>query len=297
MMMAVLLLGFIIYSNLESKILVNVDQDHLTSQSDQYDTLPIIILEKLEKSKNHLESQLKYDSKNKMIDILTYQRSDDGVINDTALYYSKLVESTLVPIKHELGQGHLLFKFTMIEHQNEIVVGFSNINNIIMVSSNYGKNWRLKSAPINEIKKILIHSQNSHDIALVDKQNSEVKRSSMKILESFENEPYLLKTNYDTQLPSYVLAEAIKYGEIGDILWAVTKEKNKAKLYLILNDGEVKQTSFPAFLNPINFYVSRSNSQIFTIVINETNNILLYSASLKDLSFVRIGENLRIIFK
>ncbi|KAF0985808.1 hypothetical protein HZS_3152, partial [Henneguya salminicola] len=71
-------------------------------------------------------------------------------------------------------------------------------------------------------------------------------------------------------------------------------EKDKAYLHIIDTDEKVKKTHFPEFLKPKEFYVFSSNSQIYTMLINETNTILLYSASSKDLRFVRIGENIRL---
>ncbi|KAF0990942.1 hypothetical protein HZS_3227, partial [Henneguya salminicola] len=258
-------------------------------------------MEELERSNNHLESQLKYDSENRMINILTYQRSDSGEINETIFYYSSFVESILIPILFKLSDGPLSLRLTMIEYQQEIIVGFSKIQNFILVTSDYGKNWTLTIAPSSGIKKIVISPQYSHHIAVVDNQKNVylipplenylnfqatngtqiMWSSSLNNLYflgiSFENEPYLLKTNDIINKPIYVLAGAIKYGEIGDILWAVTKKDgSKAKLFLILNDGQVKNTYFPDSLNPIVKYIPKP--------------------SLKDLSFVRIAENLRILY-
>ncbi|KAF0985309.1 hypothetical protein HZS_3101, partial [Henneguya salminicola] len=70
-------------------------------------------------------------------------------------------------------------------------------------------------------------------------------------------------------------------------------EKHQAYLHIIDTDEKVKKTHFPEFLKPEKFYVFSSNSQIYTMLINETKTILLYSASSKDLRFVRIGENIR----
>ncbi|KAF0985882.1 hypothetical protein HZS_2183, partial [Henneguya salminicola] len=103
----------------------------------------------------------------------------------------------------------------------------------------------------------------------------------------------LIKTNNGLPLPSTVLSGVIAFGEIDNIIWAVTESDSKPNLHIIKSDGDEKKTQFPRFLKPSKFHVFSSNSRIYTIVRNETNRILLYSASLKDLRFVRIGENIR----
>ncbi|KAF0990797.1 hypothetical protein HZS_1182, partial [Henneguya salminicola] len=208
----------------------------------------------------------------------------------------------------------------MIQHGHNIFVGFSQSRNILMVTYDYGVNWKEENAPEEEVKEILMSSQNSNYIALVDTHNSIYIIKPLKKLINlqseygtqlmwsstsdylyflsgfFKNQPYLLKTSYNTHALKILLEGVVKYGEIGDIIWAITKKGTKSKLYFIYSDDKVQKASFPDFLKPIDFYVTISNSNIFTIVINETNNILLYSASSKDLRFVRIVENIRIFY-
>ncbi|KAF0991420.1 hypothetical protein HZS_1702, partial [Henneguya salminicola] len=279
---------------------------------------------KLQKSKNHQESEIKYGFKDNVIYILTYQKSEDGSINDSTLYSSLLTDISFTPI--ELLYEGLNFPFTKIEVGPKIIVGISDIKNLLAISTNLGRDWEISYRKIGGVKEIAISSQNSRHIAIVSNRNkvyllenfggqinfithygtklmwslnSEFlyflfsKTVSRHILESeFEDRIFLKKTNNYLDEPETVLAGAIDFGKTGDIIWAVTTDIHKAYLHIIGSDGEVKKTHFPEFLKPNKFYSFSSKNQIYTIVKNETNGILLYSASLNDLRFTRIGETI-----
>ncbi|KAF0993343.1 hypothetical protein HZS_911, partial [Henneguya salminicola] len=310
------LLSFIISTYFILNIIIYTNQGSIKIQLEQDDTLPSVIVGKLERSKNHNESQIKYDTKHNAIYILTYRKSEDGRINDSKLYFSLLTDSSFTEIK--LKHEHFDFQFTKIEVGPKIIVGFSETNDLIAISTNFGENWKVTSERLEDMGDILISSQNSRDIAIVDNKqtvyllkdlgedldfqsyygthllwssNSEFLYFLEKSLET--NQINLVKTDNDLFEPSVVLSDVIEYGEIGNKLWAVTKDKTNTYLQFINSDYDVEKAHFPEFLNPSKFYIFGSNSHIYTIVINETNRILFYSASSNDLRFVRIAENIQ----
>ncbi|KAF0988650.1 hypothetical protein HZS_2842, partial [Henneguya salminicola] len=270
----------------------------------------------LQKSNNHIESQIKYDSQHNVIYILTYQKTAEGVVKDSTLYSSMLTDSFFTPI--ELKHEFLDVQFTKIVAGPEIIVGISNIKDLIAISTNFGKDWKMTFQKLGDVKEIFISPHNSHQMVIVNNRNTiffmtnlgEKQRiptyygtklmwsSNSEFLyllaKSFSNNNLsLIKTHNDLYMPSVVFEDAIDYGEIGKNIWVIHKDEHKSHLYFIESDEVVKKAHFPEFLKPTNFYLFSSNSQIYTIVTNETNNILLYIASLKDLKFVRIGENIR----
>ncbi|KAF0986793.1 hypothetical protein HZS_5706, partial [Henneguya salminicola] len=53
----------------------------------------------LQNSINQIESQIKSDYKHNVIYILTYQKSEEGMANDSTLYSSFLADSYFTPIE------------------------------------------------------------------------------------------------------------------------------------------------------------------------------------------------------
>uniref|UniRef100_A0A6G3MEM3 VPS10 domain-containing receptor SorCS2 (Trinotate prediction) n=1 Tax=Henneguya salminicola TaxID=69463 RepID=A0A6G3MEM3_HENSL len=319
MMLAVLLFSYIIFINLPSSITINGYEEAIKRQINAEDTNPSIIEGKLSNSTNHLASQIKYDFKLKAIYILTYQKSEVGMIKDSKLYYSLLTDLYFTLI--ELKKPNLDFQFTRIEAGPEIIVGVSEMKNLIAISTNLGKDWIVNFLKFDGVDQIVISQQNRDHIAIVSKKGEiyliiefGARRSlqayygaqpiwpsiseSLYLLEKsrFDTNIYVTKTDYISLRPSIVLKQAIDFGQSGNIIWVVTKDENKAHIHFIEKNDEVKKAHFPKFLKPKNFYPFNSNSQIFTIVINETNGVFFYTASTTDLRFIRIGDNIRPSF-
>ncbi|KAF0993344.1 hypothetical protein HZS_912 [Henneguya salminicola] len=319
MMLAVLLFSYIIFINLPSSITINGYEEAIKRQINAEDTNPSIIEGKLSNSTNHLASQIKYDFKLKAIYILTYQKSEVGMIKDSKLYYSLLTDLYFTLI--ELKKPNLDFQFTRIEAGPEIIVGVSEMKNLIAISTNLGKDWIVNFLKFDGVDQIVISQQNRDHIAIVSKKGEiyliiefGARRSlqayygaqpiwpsiseSLYLLEKsrFDTNIYVTKTDYISLRPSIVLKQAIDFGQSGNIIWVVTKDENKAHIHFIEKNDEVNKAHFPKFLKPKNFYPFNSNSQIFTIVINETNGVFFYTASTTDLRFIRIGDNIRPSF-
>ncbi|KAF0989139.1 hypothetical protein HZS_7173 [Henneguya salminicola] len=143
---------------------VNGYQDSIKLQFDQEDTLPVVIV-----STNHVESQIKYDSKHNVIYILTYQKSEDGSIKDSILYSSLLTDSSFTPIVLKRDNRDVMF--TKIEAGPEIIVGHSEINDLIAISTNFGKDWAVRYDKLGSVNQILISPINSYHIAIVNNKN------------------------------------------------------------------------------------------------------------------------------
>ncbi|KAF0990862.1 hypothetical protein HZS_3299, partial [Henneguya salminicola] len=159
-----ILLSFIFSANLISNIYIKGYKEPILFQSDQEHSIPSVILGKLINSADHLESQLKYDYKNNVIYALTYKKLENGVINDSTLYYSQPTDTTFSVV--ELFHNNISVKFSLIEVGHRIIVGYSESSTVIAISTDLCKNWKVVSESLI-VKKIFISSVNSHDIAIL----------------------------------------------------------------------------------------------------------------------------------
>ncbi|KAF0986187.1 hypothetical protein HZS_4061 [Henneguya salminicola] len=160
-MSAVLLVSLIISTIFVSNIWVYGSQDSIKLQLHQEDTPPSIIM-----SKNHPESEIKYDLKHNVIYIMTYQKSEGGSINDSALYSSSLTDLSFTTI--ELLYQNREFYFAKIEAGPEIIVGISEIRGLLAISTDFGKEWKVTFALLGGVEEIVISPYNSHHIAIVN---------------------------------------------------------------------------------------------------------------------------------
>ncbi|KAF0985401.1 hypothetical protein HZS_6580 [Henneguya salminicola] len=90
-------------------------------------------------------------------------------INDSTLYSSLLTDSSFTHIKLEHDQ--INFQFYTIEVGPEIIVGVSNGKNLVAISTNFGRDWKISSAPFNGVNEIAISPRNSRHIAIVSDKN------------------------------------------------------------------------------------------------------------------------------
>ncbi|KAF0991375.1 hypothetical protein HZS_3264, partial [Henneguya salminicola] len=272
--------------------------DSVKFQLDQEGPLPSIIMGKLQQSKNHQESEIKYDSEHNVIYILTYQRSEDRSITDSTLYSSVLTDISFTPIELKYKYGN--FVFTKIEVGTKIIVGFSEIRDVIAISINFGKDWEVLNLMFGGVNEIVINPDNSHFISILTKLNkvyivkglgeqiSFHSNNGIKLIwssnseylyyisESFENNKIsLFITKYDDYLPSNLLSGVIDFGKIDNIIWAVTKQK-----VALLNDfirydlGHTWKFSTLEgnSLIPIKIFPDSSSSLLLTTIITLNEN-------------------------
>ncbi|KAF0985920.1 hypothetical protein HZS_8183, partial [Henneguya salminicola] len=229
-MSAVLLLSLIISTIFVSNIRVYGSKDSIKLQLHHEDTPPSVIMGKFQKSKNHQESEIKYDHKHNVIYIMTYQKSEDGSINDSALYSSSLTDLSFINI--ELKYQNREFYFAKIEAGPEIIVGISEIRNLLAISTDFGKEWKVTFVKLGGVKEIVISPYNSYHIAIVNILNRVFLIKDLGEEINFQTHHgiqltcvaiSLIKAKNGLRFPSTVLWGAIAFGEIGNIIWAVTE--------------------------------------------------------------------------
>ncbi|KAF0985682.1 hypothetical protein HZS_6897 [Henneguya salminicola] len=157
-MSVVLLLSLIIVTIFVSNIRVYGSQASIKLQLHQEDTPP--------SSKNHTESVIKYDHKHNVIYIMTYRKPENGIIKDSALYSSSLTDLSFISI--ELKYQNREFYFAKIEAGPKIIVGISEIRDLLAISTDFGKEWKVTFALLGGVKEIVISPYNSHHIAIVN---------------------------------------------------------------------------------------------------------------------------------
>ncbi|KAF0993398.1 hypothetical protein HZS_2254 [Henneguya salminicola] len=260
---------------------------------------PTITMKLFKESTSHKDSLMRYDHENCVIYILTLNGNNNH--NDSTLYYSLSLGTEFNII--ELFYENEKFIFSKIEVGPGVIVGYSDSQQLFAISENLGKNWRIIERRMRLIK-IEINSNNPKDIAVVNEDGSiklgiqnchiyffpQVYMSIFFLEYHFTHHFLLYKTNNIQPKKILSIRNILKFDISGNILWIVNEIEHVRKLHFIIEKDSVTEAIFPIYLKPINFFVFNSISDIFVIVLNETRNIFLYSASTLDYKFTRIGE-------
>ncbi|KAF0992911.1 hypothetical protein HZS_5808 [Henneguya salminicola] len=259
----------------------------ISFQNKDKKTISPFILKNFLNSVGPLEFDTKFDAKNQAIYILTSKKTASGIVNESTLYvlYTLGAEFHEIDLKYK-GKP---FLFTMYEVGSSVVVGYSKTQKIFVISYNFGGDWEIYPLSIS-VNKILLDPENYENIAIVSpkkrlylKQRNEfimlknIVFADNLVWRSSTNNFYFLKKGWNQQMkdlfrakisqgsyPQLILTNIDNYGIVGEWLWASFEK----------------------------FFLYKSSNEIFAIVVSEKNDILLYSASLPDLNFVRVDDSI-----